>query len=91
MQSSQHQQIYNKFPLMSFLLQAFVHMFFIDCLCGNLIGNSVQSGFFVGRISEGQFEYSDLNGWMTPRTAKDLCENDEKCGGFTYKVFIKKN
>ena len=39
----------------------------------------------VGRISEGQYEYDKLNGWMTPRTAESLCENDGQCGGFTYK------
>eukprot|EP00092_Neocalanus_flemingeri_P032574 GFUD01035430.1.p1 GENE.GFUD01035430.1~~GFUD01035430.1.p1 ORF type:complete len:611 (-),score=162.78 GFUD01035430.1:61-1893(-) len=47
--------------------------------------NAIHGGFYVGRISEGQFEYSDLNGWMTPRKAKELCEKDAKCGGFTYK------
>ena len=41
----------------------------------------------VGRISEGQYEYSALNGWMTPAEAKDLCEKDPQCGGFTYKVW----
>ena len=47
---------------------------------------TVKSGFSVGRISEGQFEYSQLNGWMTPRRARSLCENNSQCGGFTYKV-----
>ena len=47
---------------------------------------SVKSGFSVGRISEGQFEFSELNGWMTPRRARLLCENNSQCGGFTYKV-----
>ena len=54
------------------------------------ICNSSNGGFYVGRISEGQFEYSDLNGWMTPRRAQNICENDLKCGGFTYKVFKDK-
>ena len=49
---------------------------------------SAQSGLFVGRISEGQFEYTDLNGWMTPMKAIRLCEEDKKCGGFTYKVTL---
>ena len=47
---------------------------------------TVEPGFSVGRISEGQFEYSELNGWMTPRRARSLCENNSQCGGFTYKV-----
>ena len=48
--------------------------------------SSLYGGFSVGRISEGQFEYSDLNGWMTPKKATDICKNDSQCGGFTYKV-----
>ena len=71
---------------MTCLLQAIVHVFFINIVSSSLPGERVQEGFYVGRISEGQFEYSDLNGWMTPRNAKDICEKDAKCGGFTYKV-----
>ena len=59
------------FPLLLFILPA---------------SETLQSGFSVGRISEGQFEYSELNGWMTPRRARSLCENNSECGGFTYKV-----
>lgn len=70
---------------MSSLLQVIVHIFLSNFINAKFNHESVQSGFFVGRISEGQFEYTDLNGWMTPRKAIDLCENDEKCGGFTYK------
>ena len=44
--------------------------------------------FVVGRLSEGQYEYSKLNGWMTPQRAKKRCDRDVKCGGFTYKGFI---
>jgi hypothetical protein len=73
---------------MTSLLKVIVHIFLINSINAKFNHESVQSGFFVGRISEGQFEYTDLNGWMTPRKAIDLCENDEKCGGFTYKVVI---
>jgi len=44
-----------------------------------------EPGFHVGRISEGQFEYPQLNGWLTPPKAVILCEEDPQCGGFTYK------
>jgi len=46
---------------------------------------SPKTGLFIGRISEGNFEYSKLNGRMTAENAIKLCDNDEKCGGFTYK------
>jgi hypothetical protein len=47
---------------------------------------SLYDGFSVGRISEGQFEYSGLNGWMTPKIATEICKNDPQCGAFTFKV-----
>ena len=63
----------------------------LTIISGDVYIKSAQSGFFVGQVSEGQFEYSDLNGWMTPREAAKICEKDKKCGGFTYKVTITKN
>ena len=39
----------------------------------------------VGRIPPSQFEYADLNGYFTSINAKDICENDFQCGGFTFK------
>ena len=54
-----------------------------------LISKSVISIFRVGRISEGKFEYSELNGWMTPGEGKELCDRDDRCGGFTYKVGVR--
>ena len=72
---------------MSLIAQVVLIAFFLFTAAGgNFDLKIAQSGFFVGRISEGQFEYSDLNGWMTPRKAIEVCEGDEKCGGFTYKV-----
>jgi len=49
------------------------------------------SKFVVGRLREGQYEYSRLNGWMTPARAKHRCDRDSKCGGFTYKGYIKQD
>ena len=46
------------------------------------------SKFLIGRLREGQFEHSLLNGWMDPGEARRLCEGDQRCGGFTYKGFI---
>ena len=60
----------------------------VKCSYESLVYTSRESpsGLYVGRIPEGQYEYPDLNGWMTTKEAIDLCENDAKCGGFTYKV-----
>ena len=41
--------------------------------------------FMPGRVQEGPFEYSDINGWMTPSQARARCEEDLQCGGFTFK------
>ena len=68
---------------MSYFLQLKVYL----CLMISVLhGKNINNRFYIGRISEGQFEYSDLNGWMTPKKAEKICESDLKCGGFTYKV-----
>jgi len=41
--------------------------------------------FFRGRVPSGSFEYSDLNGFYTPKKAIKVCENDLSCAGFTFK------
>ena len=47
------------------------------------------SSTFVGKyISTQCIEYEALNGWMTPKTAKRLCDEDLACAGFTYKGSI---
>ena len=73
---------------MGLFLLAASHLISLVLISADVNIESAPNGFFVGRISEGQFEYTDLNGWMTPRTAIQLCEEDKKCGGFTYKVTI---
>ena len=77
-----------KLSSMSLLFHAVIRLIFLVIISGDVDITSATSGLFVGRISEGQYEYSDLNGWMTPRKAIQLCEMDMKCGGFTYKVKI---
>ena len=37
----------------------------------------------------GKFEYPALNGWMLVREAKEKCENDLACAGFTFKGSYK--
>ena len=52
----------------------------------SLLFKLISGGFYIGRLSEGQFEYPALNGWMTTASAKKLCDDDNMCGGFTFKV-----
>ena len=41
---------------------------------------------FVGKFKTTDcLEYEELNGWMTPKTAKRTCDEDLACAGFTYK------
>ena len=49
----------------------------------------VQCKFYAGRIKPGKFEYPKLNGWMLVDEAKEKCESDEACGGFTFKGSFK--
>ena len=48
---------------------------------------NVPSNFFVGKLDSIPYnlEYPQLNGVMTPKNAKKLCEEDFSCAGFTYK------
>ena len=48
---------------------------------------TVPSNFFVGKLDSIPYnlEYPQLNGVMTPKNAKKLCEEDFSCAGFTYK------
>ena len=41
--------------------------------------------WYVGRVPPSRFEYEKLNGYYTPLKAQNSCENDLKCGGFTFK------
>ena len=71
---------------MYFVVRCIIFTFLVGVTDCNPKDSIANAGFYVGRISEGQYEYSSLNGWMTPRTAQDVCETDQQCGGFTYKV-----
>ena len=41
--------------------------------------------WYVGRVPPSSFEYAKLNGYHTPPKAQNICEDDLKCGGFTFK------
>ncbi|XP_023337022.1 uncharacterized protein LOC111708023 isoform X2 [Eurytemora carolleeae] len=59
---------------------------FTTIFLGLLINSQTgYSGFYTGRIKEGMFEYSDLNGLMTAEEGATLCEEDLQCAGFTFR------
>ncbi len=43
-------------------------------------------GFFIGKVPPGRFEYSELNGFYYPQEAKEICQSDLQCAGFTFKT-----
>ena len=45
----------------------------------------LRKSWFVGRTPPSSFEYSKLNGFYSPKEAKNICEGDIQCGGFTFK------
>ena len=49
--------------------------------------NSVKKNkrWFIGRVPPSRFEYSSINGFYSPKKAKNICEKDLQCGGFTFK------
>ena len=51
----------------------------------SFFSSAVLSSFLIGRLREGQWEYTRLNGWLTPDRAKLRCDRDTRCGGFTYQ------
>ena len=51
----------------------------------NMSRNNRNKAWHVGRVPPSKFEYDKLNGFYAPNRAKDLCEEDLQCGGFTFK------
>ena len=39
----------------------------------------------IGRVPPSRFEYDKINGHYSIKHAKEVCENDLQCGGFTFK------
>lgn len=60
------------------------HMHLEDYPVNEKFLEHVEAGFQVGQVSELYFDYSTLNGYMTPSEAAERCEEDVQCGGFTY-------
>ena len=53
-----------------------------------LLFYGIQAKFYAGRIKPGKFEYPFLNGWMSTIEAKEKCEKDLACAGFTFKAGV---
>ena len=52
----------------------------------NQSGNQDEyKNWYIGRAPPTQFEYDRINGYYSPDQAKEICENDIQCGGFTFK------
>ena len=64
-------------------------MFHLLILIVTFIVSEVSTDFYAGRISPGKFEYPKYNGWMLVEEAKEICEKDLACGGFTFKGSYK--
>ena len=41
--------------------------------------------WYIGRTPPSSFEYPKINGFYAPKQAKNVCEMDLQCGGFTFK------
>ena len=54
-----------------------------------LMFGEVFTEFYAGRIKPGKFEYPKLNGLMLIKDAKEKCEMDLACAGFTFKGSYK--
>jgi hypothetical protein len=75
-----------KLHLVNLVFFVFVGLFpaFKLVNCGEII-----RGFYGGRIPPGKFEYPKHNGWLLPKNAVKICENDLACGGFTFRGAFK--
>ena len=64
----------------------FVTFIFLFCnLKFESLAESANRNWYVGRVPPSHFEYPDINGYFTPLEAKNICEDDLQCGGFTFK------
>ena len=46
---------------------------------------NIPKTWHIGRVPPSRFEYDKLNGYYSIKHAKQMCENDLQCGGFTFK------
>ena len=64
-------------------------MFNVLILIVMFMVSEIFTDFYAGRIKPGKYEYPKLNGWMLVEEAKEKCEKDLACGGFTFKGSYK--
>ncbi len=54
-------------------------------LVAEVSATKLKTGFYAGRIKPSRFEYAEINGWMLPQNAVEICEKDFACAGFTFR------
>ena len=70
---------------MKFLLYGILLLYFIVEVCVKPSNGKQTKNWYIGRVPPSRFEYEKLNGYYSPKHAKELCKNDIQCGGFTFK------
>ena len=63
--------------------KGFIFLFFVMKIV--YLKASAPQNWHVGRVPPSRFEYAKINGHFTPNEAKNICEVDLQCGGFTFK------
>ena len=61
------------------------HIFLFTPIFSMNYNKFINKSWFVGRTPPSKFEYSELNGFYSPKKARQICENNFQCGGFTFK------
>ena len=73
-----------KIRLTGFTVSRVCMIFIQSCFCVNLIEGKAKR-WYIGRTPSSSFEYPKINGFYSPKQAKNACERDLQCGGFTFK------
>ena len=55
-----------------------------SCFCIGFIEGK-EKRWYIGRTPPSSFEYHKINGFYAPKQARNVCEMDLQCGGFTFK------
>ena len=71
-----------KFKLTCFTVSHLCMILILSCFCINLIEGK-EKRWYIGRTPPSSFEYHRR--FYAPKQAKNVCEMDLQCGGFTFK------
>ena len=73
-----------KLKLTCFAVSHLCMILILSCFCINLIEGK-EKRWYIGRTPPSSFEYHKINGFYAPKQARNVCEMDLQCGGFTFK------